>query len=383
MKRRSALCAMGLATALPFSTFAAPGATAEIGVTSSEIVLGQSVALSGALSALGRDIDIGAHAYFDMLNEKGGVYGRKVRLITMDDAYKPADTAKNVQKMLSEDGAFALFSIMGTNNVLAALPLIEKDAVPFFAPFTGAESVRTPTLNHVFNLRAGYVGETDKMVQHLSTINLSRISVMYQNNSFGTEGLAAVQAALNKRALKLNSSVPIESDAANVAQTVQTMAASKPDAVIIIAAGKPGSEFIKAYNKVAKGTHYYAISVMGTGTTVKALGADGVGVVVTSVVPFPWGISSPLAKEYQVAMAKAGHDELSFVSFESFINAKVFAEILQRAGRDLTRAKFIAAAEGMQKVSFGGFDVTYGKDNRQGSKFVDMAIIGPNGKFTK
>lgn len=380
MMRRSYLSALGLAAAWPFSM---AHAAADSGITSTEIVLGQSVALTGALAALGRDIDIGAHAYFDALNERGGVHGRRIRLITMDDAYKAPDTVKNVQKMLNEDGVFALFSVMGTPNVLAILPLLEKESIPFFAPFTGAESVRTPMLSHVFNLRAGYVGEADKMVQHLSTINIKRISVMYQNNSFGTEGLAAVQLAMNKRGIKLHSSAAIESDATNVAQTVQTLAATSPEAVIIMAAGKPGSEFIKAYNKVGRGMHYYAISVMGSGTTVKALGADGVGVVVTSVVPFPWGMSNPMAKEYQAAMLKAGHTEFSFVSFETYINARVFAEIMQRVGRDPTRAKFIAAAENMQKVSFNGFDVSYGKDNRQGSKFVDLTIIGPNGKFIK
>ena len=158
---------------------------------------------------------------------------------------------------------------------------------------------------------------------------------------------------------------------------------TRPEAVILITAGKPTFELIKAYNKVRRGVQFYTLSVMGALANIKALGADGVGVVVTSVVPFPWSPANPLVKEYQSAMQQIGVREYSFVSFESYINAKVLGEAIKRAGKDLTREKLINAAEGMKRVSLGGFDVNFGKDSHQASRFVDVTIIGPNGRFTK
>lgn len=104
--------------------------------------------------------------------------------------------------------------------------------------------------------------------------------------------------------------------------------------------------------------------------------------MIATVVPFPWSQSSPLAKEYQAAMRKSGHSEFSFISFEGFINAKVLCDALQLAGRNLTGPKFIASTEQLE-ASYSGFNVKYGPGQRQGSKFVDLTIIGPHGKFIK
>ena len=123
---------------------------------------------------------------------------------------------------------------------------------------------------------------------------------------------------------------------------------------------------------------------MGTQATLRALGEDGVGVVVTSVVHFPWSQSLPLAREYRAAMEKAGfQNNVSFLGLESYMNAKVLAEGLRRAGKDLTRTRFLQALEAMRNYDLGGFVVDYGKGVRQGSRFVDLTIIGKGEKFTR
>ena len=151
----------------------------------------------------------------------------------------------------------------------------------------------------------------------------------------------------------------------------------------MITTGVATVSFIKGYNKVRQGMRFYTLSVMGNQATLRALGPDGVGVVVTSVVPFPWSEGSPLAREYRAAMHKAGFDNLSFLGFESYINAKVLVEGLRRTGRDLTRAKFIAAMEHMKQLKLGGFEVGFSKESHQGSRFVELTLIGPGQKFTK
>jgi hypothetical protein len=122
---------------------------------------------------------------------------------------------------------------------------------------------------------------------------------------------------------------------------------------------------------------------MGSQSAVKGLGREGVGLAVAQVMPYPWSVATPVVKEYQKAMTQAGHADLSFVSMEGYINAKVMVEALKRSGLNLTRASFVAAMENMGEVDLGGYTVGYGRDIRQGSKFVDITMIGSKGRFIR
>jgi branched-chain amino acid transport system substrate-binding protein len=372
-------CALGLWLAV-----AAPCApAAEQGVGDREIVLGQSLGLTGPLAELAPDITNAAKAYFDAVNAKGGVHGRKIRTVVMDDGYQPANTAKTVRQLVEDEHVFALYNLTGTANVAGVLPMLEKAQVPVFTPFTGADAVREPMMGNVFHIRASYSDEIEKLVQHLKTIGIQRIGVLWINNGMGQDGLASINKAMDRRFIKPHAVASIQPDGSDTEKAVAALHDRRPEVIIMVTTGVPTVSFIKAYNRLRKGMHFYALSVMGTQATVRALGPDGVGVVVTSVVPFPWSQSSPLAREYRATMQKAGFDNLSFLGFEAFINAKVLVEGLRRSGRDLTRAKFISAVEGIRQWNLGGFEVGYSKDSRQGSRFVELTIIGPNGKFTR
>jgi ABC-type branched-subunit amino acid transport system substrate-binding protein len=293
VNKREFLGALGVAAVAPWGA-----AHAAAGVTDGEILLGQSLDLSGPLAEMAPDIVNASKACFDAVNAQGGIHGRRIRMLTEDDGYKPENTVNNLRKMLGQDGVFALFNLTGTANVAAALPLLaqESPAVPLITPFTGADLVRAPGLDHVFNLRASYGDEVDKLVQHLTTIGVPRIAVLWVNNAFGKDGLAGVRKAMDKRGQKLHADAPIQADSSDVAQAVAALAAADPTAIILITAGAPTVSFIKAYRKHSRGARFYTLSVMGTQATLRALGEDGVGVVVTSVVPFPWSQSLPLAQ---------------------------------------------------------------------------------------
>lgn len=358
---------------------------AEPGVTDTEILLGQPAALTGPLAELAPDIVNGSKVYFDSVNEKGGVYGRKIRILTMDDGYVVANTVKVVSHMIEKEPVFALMNMTGTSNVAAILPLLEKEnpPLPLVAPFTGADLMRYPPINHVFNIRASYGDETEKMVQHLTTLGAQRIAVLWSNNGFGKDGLAGVRKALEKRGMQVYADAPIEQNASDTDKAVAALYDKRPEAIIMITAGAPTVSFIKSYNKVRKGMHFYTLSVMGTQATLRALGADGVGVVVSTVVPFPWDFTHPLAREYRAAMQKAGYTNLSFLGMKSYINARVLVEGLRLAGKDLNRTKFVAALAGMKRLDLGGFAVGFSKDSRQGSRFVGLTMVSPGEKFTK
>lgn len=371
--------ALALGLALP-----AAHAT-EAGVTDTEVLIGQPSPLTGPLADLAPDILNATKAYFDGVNEKGGVHGRKLRMLVIDDGYVVDNTVKVVKHMLDKEPVFALMNMTGTSNVAAVLPLLEKanPPLPLIAPFTGADLMRLPPINHVFNIRASYGDETEKIVQHLTTLGTKRIAVLWSNNGFGKDGLAGVEKALEKRGMKVYANAPIEQNASDTDKAVAALHDSRPEVVVMITAGVPTVSFIKAYNKVRKGMQFYTLSVMGNQATLRALGPDGVGVVVTTVVPFPWDVTHPLAREYRAAMQKSGFTNLSFLGFESYINAKVLVEGLRLAGKDLTRRKFVDAMANLKRLDMGGFSVGFGKELRQGSRYVGLTIVSPGEKFTK
>lgn len=358
-------------------------AHAENGVTVDEILLGQSTALTGSLAELGKDASIAAKAYFDYVNERGGVNGRKIRLITLDDAYNTEKAAANAKLLIENEMVFALFNMMGTPANMALLPVIEQAGIPSIAPYTGSQALRTPLNRLVFNLRASYADETEKIIEHLIIRGIDKIAVVYQNNAFGKDGLASVEQALAKRQRKVHAIVTIENDASDTATAAQTLADSKPQAIVMITAGKPSVEFIKAYNKLALGMQYFTLSVMGTQASVTALGKEGVGVVVSQVAPFPFSATSGIVREYQQVMSKMGVKNRSFTSMEGFLNAKLAVEGFKRAGRDLTRERFINALEAVGKIDFDGYLVNYSKANHLGSRYVELTVISRDGRFLR
>jgi branched-chain amino acid transport system substrate-binding protein len=358
-------------------------ACAEPGVTADSVILGQSTAMSGPLAELGNDLITGARAYFDRLNAQGGVAGRKIKIITKDDAYEIPKTVANVKALVENDKVFMLFNTFGTPNNEAVLPFVTEHGVPLLAPYSGASSIRKPEFTTAYHVRASYADEGEKIIEHLALLGFTKIAVVYQNNAFGKEALAGVQAAMTKRNMKPVSLATVENSATDAAAAAKTIAVTEPAAVIACTAGKPTAEFIKNYNLLRKGTSYYTLSVMGTQTSVKALGPDGAGVVVSQVVPYPWSLDAPIIKEYQQAMALIGAKDYSFVSFEGFIDAKVFTEALRRAGKDLTRKKFLAAMASLKDYDLGGFNVSYADGSHSGSHLVQLTIIAADGRFRR
>jgi branched-chain amino acid transport system substrate-binding protein len=373
-------CRYRLASLLLFALSAAVigRAAAEVGVTDQKILLGQSAAFSGPAAQLGIQLHAGAKAYFDQINEQGGVFARKIEIITADDKYESTLAAANTKKLIEEDNVFALFGYVGTPTSNAALPIFSKAKVPFFAPFTGAQSLREPFNREIFNIRASYFDETEYLVQKLVNTGLKNIAVFYQNDAYGQAGLAGVERAAKKMNIPLVERVTVERNSVDVKAAVDKVLPKHPDAIIQISAYSSCAAYIKAMRKAGYLGQFYNVSFVGSQALSDTLGKDGPGVVISQVVPFPWHVATPIIAEYQKGMKKAGIKEFNFSSLEGFVAAKVFTEGLRRAGRDLTREKLMRSLETINPSSFdvGGFDVTFTPTNHNGSKYVDMTAIG-------
>lgn len=349
----------------------------------SQIVLGQSTDLTGPLGELGSAMHQGAQAAFAAVNARGGIQGRSIVLNTLDDQYDVQKGLANVKQLMADPNTFALFNCMGTANVEAMLPLVLESGIPFFAPFTGAQLSRVPQRN-VFNIRASYAEEAEKLVQHLNTLGIKRIAIAYQANSFGKEVFNATQRSMAKLGLPEGPSATVENNASDAATAAAKIAQAQPEAVLIGLAGKPAMEFVKSFRALRRGTSLYGLSVLGTSANIAALGADGVGMALTQVMPLPTNPVVPVSREFMQAWKAIGAKaEPSHLALEGYINARVFCEALQRAGKNPTRASFIDATWSLRKLDLGGFEVHATEPGRNASRFVELTLVGRDGKYVR
>lgn len=352
------------------------------GVNDSQIVLGQSAALTGPAAQLGQDMRTGAMLYFNTINERGGVNGRKIVLKTLDDGYDPARAAANTKKLIDDERVFALFGYVGTPTSQASLPIFTQAKVPFVGAFTGAELLRHPVNPYVFNIRASYFDETEAIVNHLTAMSIDKIAIFYQDDAYGQAGLAGVERALKKRNMSLSARGTVERNTVNVGKAVATIKAANPQAVVMISAYKSCAAFIREMKKAGENPTFWNVSFVGSKALAQELGPEGRGVEISQVVPFPWDISVPVVREYR-KLVDAAKLEPGFGTLEGFIAAKVMVEGLHRAGKRLDRDNFIRAMESITDYDAGGFRVRYGPDNRSGSNFVDLTIISRDQKFVR
>ena len=258
---------------------------------------------------------------FNEVNEKGGINGRRLELNSVDDLYTPAKAAVNTIALIEETKVFALIGAVGTPTSRAAVPVAEEAGVPYIAPFTGAEFLRDPTLKTVLNLRSSYYQETEEMVERLTTdLGITRISIFYQDDSFGRAGLQGVLNAMEKRDMELASIGLYPRLTTAIKAALLDIQRGDPQAVIIIGAYEPTAELILWARHLGMDPVFIAVSFVGSNALAESLGADGKDVFITQVVPFPTDDTLPITLDYLNALGKFfPNSEPGFVSFEGYL----------------------------------------------------------------
>jgi len=372
------LLLIGLAAALhPDITLAAPG------VTGNTILLGESAAFSGPAAKLGEAMREGATAYFNQVNRQGGVYGRQIKLVSLDDGYEPDRAVANTKALIDDKKVFALFGYVGTPTSYAVKPLVDEARIPFFAPFTGAQGLRAPVDRYIFNIRAGYFDETESLVDWLAYKHQTRIAVFYQDDAYGQAGLAGVTRAMDKRHLKIIATGTVERNTVNVDDAVKTIGKAHPDAVILISAYKSCAAFIKKLSATSPDTVFMNVSFVGSEALASELGDAGNGVIISQVVPYYHDLAYSVTTEFKKLLAQEyPKSTASFNNLEGYIAAKAFVEGLRRAGQNLTRENFISALESFRNLDLGGFSLSFTPTDHSGSKLVVLTMItGATGAF--
>jgi len=371
-----------IALALACSVALPGAATAQQGVTRGSILIGQSAPLSGGNAAFGTDIRDGALAYFRKLNEAGGVHGRKIELVTLDDGNVVQRADENTRLLVEQRDVFALFGYASATLSRPALPYVEKHRVPFLAPFTGADPMRVYN-RHVFNMRASYADELEKIVDYFAPLGITRFAIVHYDDAVGRENLTAVDRALKKRNLTAVSVGAFKDRAKpDIGAGMNAVLKGNPDVVIFTTLFKATADSIRYARTNGSGAFMVSNSFPGASQLAKELGGDGVGLVVATVAPPFARVAMPVVAEYRAAMEKyAGRKDFSFTSVEAYISAKLVAEALRRAGPKLTREDFMQALNGMSAFDAGGYTIGFAPNNHNGSSFVELTIIGRDLQF--
>src|SRR5256885_4797298 len=371
-----------LAAAAAFAALAVP-ALAEDGVTADTITFGQAAVLEGPASALGLGMQQGLNAAFNEVNAKGGVHGRKIKLISVNDGYEPDRAIAATKKLIEEDKVFALIGPVGTPTSAAAQPIATAAKVPFMEAFTGAGFLRNPKLENVINVRASYDAETEAWVKHLTEdLKISKIGIFYQDDAFGRAGLSGFKKAMDKRNMTIAAEATYERNTVAVKSGLLTLKRAEPEAGGIVGAYKPVAEFIKLSRKTGFNPVFVNISFVGANALAKELGSDGNGVIVSQVVPFPGDASLKVVADYHAALKvtdpKAAPE---FVSLEGYLAGRLAIAALEKVGEDVTRDRLLKAIKETGKFDIGGLPMTFSAEKNEGLEKVFMTIIEADGTF--
>jgi ABC-type branched-subunit amino acid transport system substrate-binding protein len=368
-----------LAGAVLSCTQIRPSAPKDYGVVNQQIIVGVSNVQSGPSRSLGQNLLRGSAAYFELVNARGGVYGRKISIVLKDDKYEPDPAVQNTNELIEKEKSFFLFDYVGTPTLTRVLPLLkyyEKENIVNVAPFTGADPQRKPPYDKfVFNIRASYREETRALVRYLYDKGYRRIGFLGQADAYGKSGEIGVEDALAELNLKPVETVsyrrnqPFEAD-----MTAQVNILRQAGADAVIAVGVYGScgAFIRDARMAGWNVTVANVSFVGAEVlldklraTSKTAGKDLTANLINSqVVPSPDDVRYPLVVDYRAHLAPENY---GFVTMEGWLNAVVVTEALRRAGPSPSRADFIRAMESLHGWDPGlGVNLEFSSTSHQG-----------------
>jgi branched-chain amino acid transport system substrate-binding protein len=366
------------------------------GVTDQEIRFGISAPLSGPAKELGQNMKLGIEAAFNLANANGGVHGRQLRLVAVDDGYEPARTGATMKQLYERDQVFGVIGNVGTPTAVVALPYALDRKMLFFGAFTGAGLLRNdPPDRYVFNYRASYAEETAAVVNYLVKVRRlspDQIAVFAQQDAYGDAGFAGVEKAI--RALRGNNDTPIlrlnyqrnTIDVEDAVNQLQQRRRNPIKAVIMVPTYRAAAKFIEKTRDLYPDMIYTSVSFVGSTALANELMLLGkkyaTGVIVTQVVPAVDGHSS-LVLDYKSALAKYfPGQEPDYVSLEGYVDANLLIAALQRGGPQVDTEKLVSTLENLRDLDIGlGTPVSFSRSEHQGVHKVWGTQLDASGHY--
>jgi branched-chain amino acid transport system substrate-binding protein len=348
-----------------------------------QILIGQTVGLTGPIAASAKESAAGAKLYFDSVNAKGGIYGEKIELIVLDDKFDPKLSAVNAGILIKEKKVLALFMNRGTPHTEAILPLMTEYGVPLIAPASGAMLLRKPVNKYIFNVRASHQHEAEKAIAHLKLVGVTRIAVVYVDDSFGNDILEGAKNGFETEKLTPAAIIKADRDKPDLPSIVAAINKSDAQSVLWVGTSAVVADGIKALRASGSKTQVITLSNNASSGFINLLGDHARGVIVTQVFPSERSFAYGMIREAQELAKAAGQTNLSPIFLEGYCGAKVLVEALRRTGPKPTRQSLVKTLDNFRRYDMGGLELSYSPENHSGMDFVELSIIGADGKFKR
>lgn len=337
---------------------------------------------TGQLAAANAEALKGAEIYFDAINAKGGINGKKIHLTKIDDKQDPKESVRLFQELIDARQITALFMPRTTPSTQGMIPLAEKYGVPIISSQSGSIDITEPFKRNVFALRASYQDEVSFILRQMHQTGNQRFAFLAATDTFGKDVMAGAQKMLEELKLKPVAIEPIDQREPVVTQAVEKMLALRPEpqVIILIVGVKGAADFIKFYRQKGGTAQFATLSNNGNDAFVKALGDYQRGTIVTQIVPTPFRKTTQFVRDY-LAMAQEAKLQPSFNSLYGFLSAKVLCEAIRRVGADVSSEKLVKALDNFGVYDLGDYRIEFNSKQRMGTKLVEASMITREGKF--
>ncbi len=348
--------------------------------TTAPIRVGQSGGFSGGQAEYAADVSAGVKAALAAANAAGGIGGRPVELVTADDGGRRDAVLANTRKLVEQDRVLALVGYTSGAGVETSLPYIDSVRVPMLGPATGNMGIREADSPYLFHTRAGYDREMQVIARHVATLGYSRIALAYLGD-VGPANLRAMTGALAEHRLQPVGVVGLDRNATDFNQPSQALLRANPQMVVFISNARPIVGIVKAMRLAGYGGQF-AVSSFAGSRVVADLGRHAPGLILIQVLPRP-------QKDY-LRFHRAFHADLAahargvranYTVLEGYVAGRVLLEGLRRSGEEPSRASLLQALGSLGELDFGGYRVRYSREQREGSRFVELGVVTDDGRI--
>ncbi|NEX63684.1 ABC transporter substrate-binding protein [Noviherbaspirillum galbum] len=352
----------------------------------SEIRIGFVNGITGPISETAKELETLTAGYLEMVNAQGGVHGKRLKLVVRDDGYNPARTATLTEELVEKEKIVGLVNSAGTAPTLSVIKsgVLSRNRVPLVGVFSGADAIRGPGSEEIYHTRPTYGQEIRKIAQLASTLGLKRIAVLYQDDAFGQGILKRLEDSEKEFGLQVMAKVAYKPGTKDFAAQARSVESVSPQAIFLMGVPDSTYQFMKAYDAPAGAAQIYALSFVTPKLLADTAGdAKARGIGISQVVPNPNSATIPLIKEFRTFLNTPYGKGItpSPVTLEGFLNIRLLLDAIRMAGPQPTGEKVLQALSGMQRYSVGGFQVDFADGNRNGSNFIDIAVVGRNARL--
>ena len=365
------------------SLLAVPGGAAP-GVTANAVTFGQTACFSGPNQRLGIDYRAGILAAFEERNAKGGVQGRRLELITLDDGYEPERAAANADRFAEAGDVLAVVGGVGTPTAARIAPILRTAGVPFIGHVTGADFLHDAArFPNVVNMRSSYFDEVQVLVRHIvEERGHRRLGIIYQDDAFGRSVMRSYLAALEEHDIPLLAKTTYSRNTHAVHASLFGLAKADLDAILLVGSYAANAEIMNLAHSLGQNYTMANLSFSLSYELRRRLEAPSDRILVTEVVPSPHDATSALAGSFRRAMAAwAGDREavLNELSLEGYLLGRHLAATLERMDGEFTRAAFMAQAMPTDPVHIDDWNVAFAPGSNAGSSYVRLTDFGSKG----